>query len=407
MFLIDFSQLIYLAIVIFIGGLILYVRRKAKAGRSLYKLLLILTGIILASLTFNGSPVFSFDKLFLRNLSGLLLVVLMFELSMRLSPDNISFKKKNIMTFFLILLANILAISILSLFLLKTDVITAMVFSIIISSVEYFLVDELKEEGDFANPFLLLFAFSLMFFYNLEDTFAMNIGSFLQYILIGLAMGIALGIIVSKSVRGRKITWFHEIGLISIALVAYIFTNNIGGSGLFAVMVIGTMFGNSYVKKRSNMTTFSPFIFKNLEVLIFLLLGFSVAISISKQLIVYGIILFLAYLITRFIILSIIDRKYSGENIILLTFAPKGMVFVATILILSNYGGFSGDMINIMLIILVLSLISTAVFEYFEKRKIEYLEKVYTVLRKIRYGRRTHVHSSNRKIDLFAIFKRH
>jgi len=279
-----------------------------------------------------------------------------------------------------------------------------MIFAIIISSIEYFTFDELKEEGDLANPLLILFAFSLLFFYNLDTIMIESITSFVQYILIGLGTGVAAGIIVFKSMKNQDIKWFHEVGLLAVAIVLYVLTSYLGGSGLFAILILGVFFGNSFVRKRSDMKSFSPFIFKSLEILLFLLIGFVVIMRINADLVLKSLMIFIAYLIIRFVIINILYKHFSMQNKIFLTFAPKGMAFAAVIIVLGSYGTVSDILISVMLLILIFSLIISSFLEYYENKKINRLEKIYNVLKRLRFGRKSSL--PRRNISLFNIFKR-
>jgi cell volume regulation protein A len=273
------------------------------------------------------------------------------------------------------------------------------------SSIEYFMVDELKEEGDMANPLLILFAFSILFFYHMEDRLFDNAVTFIQYLLIGLGTGVAAGIIVFKSMRHEIIGWFHEIGLVAVALALYIITEYVGGSGLFAILILGVFFGNSFIRKRGQMVSFSPFIFKTIEVLAFLLVGFVAMIRLNHNILLSSLMIFVACLIIRFVAQSIAYKHYSIQNKLLLTFAPKGMVFAISILVLGSTGSFPDTLISVMLLILVFSLIFSIFFEYYEEKKISRLDRVYRMLKSLRFGRKSDLKKN--RINLFNIFKTH
>ena len=381
-------QIIYLVVLLIIGSIVLYLRRRAQGSKSVYKITLILLGVIIAVTSISNKLIIEFDIEFLKSLSVVLLIILMFELSVRLNPENIDFKKKNLTLFFGILIINVIILSILATLLLNIQPIFTVVFAIIISSIEYFMVDELKEEGDLSNPFLILFAFSILSFYNLQDSMIFNMISFIQYMFIGLGMGVAIGIIVFKCMKNQKITWFSEIALVAAAIITYILTEYIGGSGLFAILILGVFFGNSFVRKKNDMKSFSPFIFKSLEILIFLLIGFVAYTDLSLETIFYSIILYIAYLIIRYIVINITYKHYSIQNKLLLTFAPKGMVFAIMILVLGSYGAISNSLITVMLMIIIFSLIISAIFEYFENQKIHRLERLFSLIKNLRFGRK-------------------
>ncbi|MGV8151111.1 MAG: cation:proton antiporter [Candidatus Woesearchaeota archaeon] len=380
--LVDIAQLGYLAIILIFGFLVLYLRRKAQGSKSLYRLVLILAGVVLY--LFFGEKI---DMFITRNLASVLLITLAFELSMRMHTENIKGKRSAKM-FLLLLLMNMLIGSILSAILLNVNILHAIVFSIIITSIEYFLVDELREEGDVANPLILLFSFSLMYFAGLKTGTYVSTASLVQYVLIGVGMGVFAAIILLKLLKSNKITWFYELTLLCSAYIIYMLTEYLGGFGLLSVMIIGGLFANSYIRKKSEMNTFSPFIFKTLEILIFVLIGFIITLSIDVTLLWKSLILFFVYAMIRFLVISMFHRRYSIQNKLLLTLAPKGMVFAVAMLVLVSQNMILQDLAISMLYILIYSLIFSWIMEAIEERKIQRIERVYNVLKHIRYGRK-------------------
>jgi NhaP-type Na+/H+ and K+/H+ antiporter len=227
-----------------------------------------------------------------------------------------------------------------------------------------------------------------MVFYSLQDTTFNNALYFIKYLLIGLGMGILVGIIVFKSLKKHVITPGHEIGLIAVAIAVYIITEQLAGSGLFAVMILGIFFGNSYVRKTAQMHSFSPYIFKSLEMLIYLMIGLVIPIIFSGRLLLQALLIFIIYLVLRFIIIYLHYRHHSMQNKLLLTLAPKGMIVGIMILVLGAYGSIENILLNTMLIILAYSLIVGIIIEYLEQKKMLRLDRIFKVLLNIRYGRK-------------------
>jgi NhaP-type Na+/H+ or K+/H+ antiporter len=382
------EQFIYVGILILIGIIVLSLRRKAEGSRTGYKLVLLLLGLLLGATVIGGSALLPFDKYFLKSFCVFLLIVLLFELSVRLNPDNIKLTFGSLLMFLIILVVNVVLLGILSTFLLNIQFMHGVILAIVLSSIEYFLVDQLKSEGDFVNPLLLFFAFSIMVFYSLEGNVFENIIYFMKYILLGLGMGVLIGIIAFKSLKDNYMTPAHELGMIAVAVATYILTEQVAGSGLFAVMILGTFFGNSYVKKTNNIQGFSPFIFKTLEMLIYLLIGFIVVININNNLWWISLILFISYVLLRFIIMALFYKHYSISNKLLLAFAPKGMILGVSILILGVYGSVEGTLLNSMTLILFYSLIVGIFVEYIEQQKTLRLDKKLRSLMTIRFGRK-------------------
>jgi cell volume regulation protein A len=313
-----------------------------------------------------------------------------------MNPENITLKPRSIALLFGILLVNIVILSPIAIIILGVKALYGIVFAIIMSAIEYFFVDELKEEGDLANPLIILFAFSLLFFNTLQEIVFVNLVVFLQYILIGLGTGVLISIIIFRLLRNTKINLFHELFLVVAAVLTYLLTEQLNGSGLFAILIMGMFFGNSYVRQNSDMKSFSPYIIKSLEIIIFLLVGFIIIPEFYTNMIIGSIIIFIAYLIVRLIVINIAYSRYSLQNKILLTAAPKGIVYASLILVLGTSRTLPAIMINIMFLIIIYSLIVSIIIEYIENEKIKRIEHIFRILKSIRYGRKKDLNHRHR-----------
>jgi cell volume regulation protein A len=364
-----FRQLLYLSVLVLIGALILSIRRKASGTRTGYKLLLVLLGIVLAGVAsdFNFS---TFNSGFIKAVSVFILITLLFELSVRLNHENIIIEYRNVMMMIVILVVNILILGVISAYLLNINPVHGAVFAIILSSIEYFLVHELKNEGDIINPLVIFFAFTIMVFNGLQDRLFENVVYLLKYLFIGLAMGVFSGIITFRIMRYKETSLANELAMIAAAVTMYIITEQLNGSGLFAVMVLGIFFGNSHVRKTSLMHSFSPRIFKTLEMLIYVLIGFVVTINFDSKLLFNTLIIFLVYSILRFIVMHFYYKKYSLQNKLLLTFAPKGMILAVMILVFASFQTFNSLLLNSMVLFLIYGLLCGIVVEYVERERL-------------------------------------
>ncbi len=387
---VDIVQLVYLAIILGFGFLVLYLRRKSEGSKSFYKIALILSGIALFAVL--GGKL---DLFLINNLANLLLIILAFELSMRVTPENLK-DHKSLKLFVITLIANIMIISILAATLLDIKIMHSIIFAIILTAIEYFMIDELRQEGDAANPLIILIAFSLIYFIGIKSEGINVLADFIQYILIGAGVGIFVSIILFKLLKPNKITWVHELMLISAAYLTYILTEYLNGFGLLAIMISGVMFGNSHIRKKSEMGTFSPFIFKSIEIMIFILIGFIITFNIDTTLLWSALLIFLAYLLIRLIAVSIIYRRYSWHNKLLLTLAPKGMVFGAALIFFSSKNLLVNDLTIVMLYILIISLVVSWVMEYFEEQKIKRMDRFFAAVKNLRYGRKRTLKRHNR-----------
>jgi NhaP-type Na+/H+ and K+/H+ antiporter len=229
----------------------------------------------------------------------------------------------------------------------------------------------------------------------LEGDIFNNLTYFLKYIIIGLGAGVIIGIIFFRFLRNKYVTSANELGMVTIAVLTYVVTEQLAGSGLFAVMVLGTFFGNSYVRKTTSMYNFSPFIFKTLEMLIFLMIGFVTVITLKNGIWWKSLVLFGTYALLRLIIIHLYYKHYSIDNKLLLTFAPKGMILGVTILVLGVYGSVEISLISTMLMVLIYSLIAGIFVEYIEQQKSLRLDNTLKTLMTVRLGRKRNVFRKN------------
>ncbi|GIU70179.1 MAG: hypothetical protein KatS3mg002_1415 [Candidatus Woesearchaeota archaeon] len=378
----ELIQIIYFLIILGFGGIILYLRRKARGSKSMYKLTLILLGIAL-SMIFGKN----LDLFLLYNIANMLLIALIFEISMRLNSENIKNRKPFYM-FICLLLANISILGTLFASLLNIKIIDAIIFSAILTMVEYFFIDELKQEGDIANPLIIIFIFSLIYFNSLRQDLLSNISELMKYILTGIGMGVLIYILISRIIKNNKITWIHELMLIFASYITYITTEYLEGFGILAVMIFGFLFGNSYVRKKSEMKTLRPGIFKSLEILIFMLIGFIVNFSLDEKILLNSIIILLIYYLIRLIVVSLFYKRYSLHNKIVLTLAPKGMVFGALLLVFTIKNIIFYELNVMLLYTILMSLLISWIIELFEDEKIKQMDLFFEAVKNIRYGRK-------------------
>jgi NhaP-type Na+/H+ and K+/H+ antiporter len=370
------EQFLYIGILVIVGVIVLSLRRKAEGSRTGYKLVLVLLGLLLGMISLGESSALHFDKYFLKSFCVFLLIILLFELSVRLNPDNIHLDFFNVTMFLAILMLNVFVLGMITSLLVNINFIHGVIFAIVLSSIEYFLVDQLKGEGDLANPFIILFAFSIMVFYAIEGNTFDKAVYFLRYMVTGIGMGVLAGIIVFRSLRNQYVTPANELGMVAVAVATYILAEQLAGSGLFAVLVLGTFFGNSFVRKTTHMHRFSPFIFKTLEMLIFLMIGFVVVIHFRDGLWWKSLVLFFIYILLRLLIIHLYYKHYSMDNKLLLAFAPKGMILGVMILVLGVYGSVEDSLLVVMLFVLLYGLIAGIFVEYIEQQKELNLDKL-------------------------------
>jgi hypothetical protein len=87
-------------------------------------------------------------------------------------------------------------------------------------------------------------------------------------------------------------------------------------------------------------------------------------------------------------VISAVYKKYSIQNKLLLTLAPKGMVYGAALLVFSSNNLLVNDLTIVMLYILLLSLLASWAMEYVEEQKIKRMDRFFNAIKNLRYGRK-------------------
>ena len=205
---------------------------------------------------------------------------------------------------------------------------------------------------------------------NLIDNFA----PFLQNIIIGIGVGILVGLIVFKVMRGKYSERISPIAIITAALLAYILAGRLGGNEVFAVGAMAFFFGNVYVKEKRQLQKFSSIFVDSLKIFVFILIGLIIDIPLTLEFFYKSLILFFAYLLIRLVSvnISLYNLGYSmKEKFFLALNAQKGVAVAVIALTLTTmaadktnflyeYAGLK-EVLGITLIFIAYSIIFSAI----------------------------------------------
>ena len=146
-------------------------------------------------------------------------------------------------------------------------------------------------------------------------------------VIVGIGTGIVIGLIVSKYFSNLLKSRYLFLFLLAVIICTYLFAEALQGSGILATIVMSLFFGNIYLKHKEEHQKFSSIYNNLLYIFIFLFISFYT--TMPFELIFYGkaLIVFLAYLLVRFIVLALfLPADYTMKNKIVLTFImPKEM----------------------------------------------------------------------------------
>lgn len=363
-------------------------------------LLLILTGLLLGTIHYQGEEI-SLSPIFLTSISIIALVMILFDSTSRLKLktfDTLSFKAMRLAFTFLILNTLLLTIPVMIIYNITGDslfqsVILALIFSTLMSATDSGAVlvllkgfsgkisKLLEIESIINTPLSVILPFLFLdLFYNIGKNINFStlidnsIIPFLTQIVVGLGAGILIGILIFKLMRKKYSEQLSPVAIITSTLLTYIIAENLGGSGVIAVVSLGLFFGNITIKKKGTLNEFSSMFSNSLEILVFILIGFSISIPLDIFFFIKSLILFAIYLIIRYISVHITFRKeYSHKEKLFMTLnISKGIAVAVVVFSLMTLSIPTLDnLLPLILIFMIYSITTSTIAEKFAPKLIK------------------------------------
>ena len=237
-------------------------------------------------------------------------------------------------------------------------------------------IDFLEVESIFNTPIIIIFPFLL-----LDLVEALTGGefvawgeygiAFLNQVVVGLGAGLLVGIIFFKSMKRFYSEEISPLSIITSALLAYILAENLNGSGVLSVAVLGFMFGNIYVAKKDLLKRFNNMLGNSLEILVFTLLGFIVDLNLSFSFYIKALGIFGLLVLTRYLaIFSVLDENFStGEKWFITLNMTKGIAVAVMVFSLSILPNEPLTLVNNLLVVMIIySVLTSTVVNMYSKR---------------------------------------
>ena len=388
--------LTYLAVILLIGLLTSIVSQKFKIPNIL---LLLLIGIGLGKVTYKEGPLIFFPDLFLTSISILALVMIVFDSASRFKLkilDYLSLHTLWLSIVFLILNLIFLTAFTMLVFNVKS-IFLAFMFAALMSGtgpaavlsmfkdVKHKVFEFLKLEALINTPLVVLLPFIILDLKTtlkdriLISTFIEQFVPLLQQFVVGIGSGVLIGLIMFKFMKKQYSIVLSPLTLITAALLTYIVAENLQGNGVLAVTAMGIIFGSVYVKQKPHLQEFSSVFANSLEILVFVLIGLVIAIPFSLEFFIRSTILFVLYLVIRYIaiIFSLRGMDFTLKGKIFMSLnAQKGIAVAVVVFSLANLNITGIDIIlNLSLAFMLYSIIVSSIVLKLDK----YFIKVETV----------------------------
>ena len=375
-----------------VGILITVISNRLKISNVLF---LILAGLILGGLN-EVYGYFQINPTALVTLAIIALVMIVFDGTSKFKAkavEDISFHAIRIHIWFIVF--NVLLISFLfNLLFLEgisvLNMIYGVVFAIMLAATDPAsifamlkngsnkIIQHLEVEAIINTPFTILIPLvvvDLMGSLNVTgiELIGRYLNQILTQILVGIGTGVVIGILFFRGMRqySEKIS---PVALLSSALFSYILAEQLNGSGVLAVAVLGFIFGKMFVSRKELLQSFSAMISSTLEILVFILLGFIINIELSLGFIIKSIVIMIVLAMSRYYALKMSMKELQKNEIIFMTLnMPKGIATAVLLFSLSVLNIPELDIIiNLTVMIIIYSLILSTIANRFSKEILGY-----------------------------------
>jgi NhaP-type Na+/H+ or K+/H+ antiporter len=380
--------LTFLSVILLVGIICTILSQRIKIPNVI---LLILAGILIGNIYYNGEVLINFPETFLTSISVLALVLIVFDSSSRFKLREFTtlsiqaLKLTGVFLLFNIIILTFLTFNMFS----PGSVFVALLFSTLMSGTAPDAVlmmlkksqnpvfELLRVEALINTPLIVLLPFIIIDFIrsvNVEFMFSRfleQIGPFIQQFVTGIGAGIIIGLIIFRIMKKKYSETLSPLTIITAALLTYILAENLGGNGVLAVTTMGLFFGNVYVTHKLQLREVSAFFANSLEILVFILIGLIIKIPLDFNFIFKSLVLFVLYLGIRYlaVTLSFKQLDYNFKERLFMAFNVQKGIAVAVVAFTLTTLHIEGiqTILHLVLLFMLYSIILSTVVVRFSK----------------------------------------
>ena len=373
--------LTYLAAILLIGLLTPILSQRFRVPNIL---LLLLIGIGLGRIDYNGAPLISFPEIFMTGISILALVMIVFDSWSRLKLKKDYFSLHALWFSVVFLIFNLIFLTAFTMVVFDiSSIFLALIFSALMSGTDQAVAmstfkgtknkvfEFLELESLLNTPFIVLIPFIILDLKEaLKDdigiaVFIGNIVPFLQQPVVGIAAGVLMGFVMLKFMRKNYSAVLSPLAVIASALLAYVIAENLNGSGIFAVASMGLLFGAVHLSHKPQLQSFASVFSNSLGIFVFVLIGIIVSIDFSANFLIKSLLLFLGYILIRFISMLFALRGMDftiKEKIFMSLNVQKGIAVAVVVFFLATLDiDGTGTVLNLAIAFMLYSIVLSSV----------------------------------------------
>ena len=385
----------YIAVILLVGIIITLITKKFKLPNILF---LLIAGIILGHLKYKGDYLISFPAVFLSAVGIVTLAMIVFDVSSKFNIheiDTVGIRVLKLSSIFLLLCLVFLSLTTKLFF--RVSWAHALVFAALMAGTDpgavlvmfgkakNRILEILEIESIINTPLTVLFPFMILeLSYKFGDVTLSKfdilfeqLSPFLLLFAVGIGVGVLMGIIGSKIMGHYYLRKISPLALITLALLTYILAENLGGNGVLAVTIAGLFYGNLFIKEKIKLFEFSSLFTNFLEILVFVLIGLIIKFPFTFEFIYISLILFLVYLVIRYIALMLTFGKHGllvRERLFMTLNVQKGIAVAVVAFFLSTLPGLE-TVLHLTVVFMLYSIILSTLVLPFTKIILNIKEK--------------------------------
>jgi NhaP-type Na+/H+ or K+/H+ antiporter len=348
------EHLLYISMILLLGTIFTFIAKRLKVSSIFF---LVLLGLVLGSLDLVDLPI---DLL--TALSTITLVIVVFDSVATFKMTDfvkLSFPALRFVVIFFVMNLVIMTLAtkyLLGYFSISIGFLAAAAFSALMFGIDETIsltvlgntkskVAKILEIEAVANsPFTIIVPLLLL---SLIDTNFSILATILQFclsIIVPILIGLAIGYFTVFFLRYEHFQDMAYLLILASTIISYVLSGLFGYSGVFAVCSFAYIFGHSKVLEKEKVEKQAAVIGQLLIILVFIMLGSLIASESktrSAEQLIAGTILFLIYLIARYVAVYSSFPGFNLKERLFMTFSvPKGVdVAVVILLIMVNYSG--------------------------------------------------------------------
>jgi potassium/hydrogen antiporter len=378
----------YIAVLLLIGIIISLISKKIKIPNILF---LLLIGIVLGNLKYQGEQLIVLPNVFLSSIAIIALVMIVFDVSASFKIqefNKLGWQVLKLSCVFFIL--TFIFVSSAAKLMFEISWWRAFLFGSLMSGtdpgailtmfgqVKNRILEIIEIESIINTPLTVLFPFMILeLSYKVGnvtisklDIIFEQFEPFIVLFVVGVGTGVLMGLIGSRIMKRYYSESMSPLALITLALLAYILAENLGGNGVLAVTIMGLFYGNLYIREKITLFRFSEVFANALEILVFILIGLIIKFPLTIVFLVNSLILFLFYLTIRYIAIDISFRKKGllfREKLFMTLNVQKGIAVAVVAFFLSTVSELT-TVLNITLAFMLYSIVLSTIVLFFTKK---------------------------------------